>query len=178
MSNTASRTFTTLPCCHRTYLSGPRNIFGPVNFHDLILDLDQLTNWQQWAAWTVLLVGLGQRRSRSRSRDGNSVLYRRCRVGRRIRRWEYHLVGVLQFERNVGSSLPNQHGTLLAVAGLILQGRDLLRQHSYHVFELFGLEESSQSLHKSAKAESTFSSLLANAPLILLSLTFRPAINS
>jgi hypothetical protein len=43
----AIRAFTTLPLRHRTYLNNPRSVLGPVNFHGLILNLHQLTDWLQ-----------------------------------------------------------------------------------------------------------------------------------
>jgi hypothetical protein len=84
MGKTASRAFATLPLSHWTYLGNPQSIFSPVNFHDLVLDLDQLTDRLQQATPTVLLVGLGQSGSRSQSRNRNRVLDQRRRVGQRV----------------------------------------------------------------------------------------------
>jgi hypothetical protein len=173
-----TRASTTLPFGYRTYLNDPWSIFGPVNFHDLILNLNQPTDRLQRTTPTVLLVRLGQSRSRSRSWNRNRVLHGRCGIGRRVRRWEYHLVGVLQLKRNIGCTLPYQDGTFLAVAGLVLQGLDPCRQNRHQILEILHLESVSIPHFIFEMRKATLVSLLSKAPLMLLSLTFSPAINS
>jgi hypothetical protein len=114
-----------LPSNSRTYLDNPRCLLGSVNGH--LLDRNQLFQGNprsDRAALAVLLIGRIQDGCWSRSWDGSLVLNGRRGVGRWIRRWEYHLVGVLQLERICGSTLTSQSRRLVAATDLVLQGLD------------------------------------------------------
>jgi hypothetical protein len=121
--SSATRAFTTLTRNSRTHLDSPRNILGTVDGH--LLYSNQRLEWNprsNRAAVTVLLVGCLQDGSWSRSGDGSLVLDGRCGVGRRIRRREYHLVGVLQLERFGSRTLAHQSRRLVAATDLVLKG--------------------------------------------------------
>jgi hypothetical protein len=103
----------------RTHLHG--SILHPVNDH--LLDWNQLFQGNprsDGAAAAVLLVGCFQDGSRSRSWDRSLILNRRRGVGRWIRRWEYHLIGVLQLERIGGRTLAYQSWRLVTATNLVL----------------------------------------------------------